>query len=136
VSCPSAGNCAAAGGYAGDGGPAGAWVMNEKSGRWGSVHELTRTSEQGSATSVSCWSRGNCVAAGSFFLIKDGVNQAFVVTEKNGRWGSAEQVSGLAALSKGAGDQILSVSCPSPGACSAGGSYGYTTEGFVVSRVN
>ena len=71
-----------------------------------------------------------------YLLIKEGANQAFVLSEKNGSWGSVEQVSGLAALGKGGGDQILAVSCPSPGACSAGGSYGSPTEGFVVSRVS
>jgi hypothetical protein len=135
VSCPSAGNCAAAGSSTGDGGPDGAWVANQKKGSWGPVDDMTRPLGEGSSSSMSCWSAGNCVAGGSYTLPNDGNNpQAFIVSEKSGRWGAAKQVSGLVALSKGGGDQILSLSCPSAGGCSAGGSYGYPTEGFVVSQ--
>jgi hypothetical protein len=135
VSCPSAGNCAAAGSSTGDGGPDGAWVVNEKKGSWGPVDDLSRPVGQGSSTSMSCWSAGNCVAGGSYTVPSEGDNpQAFIVSEKSGRWGDTKQVSGLVALSKGGGDQILSLSCLSAGGCSAGGSYGYPTQGFVVSQ--
>jgi murein endopeptidase len=109
--------------------------VNEKKGSWGPVDDMTRPLGEGSSTSMSCWSAGNCVAGGSYTLPSEGDNpQAFIVSEKSGRWGDTKQVSGLVALSKGGGDQILSLSCPSAGGCSAGGSYGYPTEGFVVSQ--
>src|SRR5947207_8762231 len=40
-----------------------------------------------------------------------------------GTWGKARKVPGLAALSKGAGDTVSSVSCATPGNCGAVGSY-------------
>jgi hypothetical protein len=50
-------------------------------------------------------------------------NQGFVVSEKNGVWGRAVEVPGLAALNKGGNAGVGSVSCASPGTCAAGGSY-------------
>src|SRR5690242_8514098 len=54
-----------------------------------------------------------------------------------GTWGTAREVPGTAALNVGGAAQILSVSCPSAGSCSAGGSYsGATgTQAFVVNEV-
>ncbi len=65
--------------------------------------------------------------------------QAFVVSETDGTWGTAEEVPGTAALNTGRDAQIDSVSCASAGNCSAGG--GYTdqppaTQAFVVSETN
>jgi hypothetical protein len=65
------------------------------------------------------------------------VTQAFVVSEVHGTWRKAEEVPGTAALSKGRGAQITSVSCASPGHCSAGGVYAdrsHVALAFVVSR--
>jgi hypothetical protein len=60
----------------------------------------------------------------------------FVAAERNGRWGRATLVPGLAALGGGA---VTSVSCGSAGNCAAGGIYegrliGF--RGFVVSQRN
>jgi hypothetical protein len=69
---------------------------------------------------VSCASAGNCAAGGHY---TDGGHhlRAFVVSEANGRWGTARQVPGPAGLS-GAGDTgVQSVSCASAGNCAAGG---------------
>jgi hypothetical protein len=61
-----------------------------------------------------------------------------VVSEVNGTWGDAVEVSGIAATPL---DSFLvsSVSCGSPGNCAAGGYYddssGYS-HAFVVSEVN
>jgi len=70
--------------------------------------------------SVSCGSPGNCAAGGQYF---DALGaHAFVLTERNGRWGRAVEVPGLAALnSKYA--QVSSVSCAPACACAAGGYY-------------
>jgi hypothetical protein len=63
----------------------------------------------------------------------------FVVGEAHGTWGTAEQVPGSSALNPGGIAQINTVSCASPGNCSAGG---YTTDGggnsqaFVVDQAN
>src|SRR6266487_439495 len=82
--------------------------------------------------SVSCASAGNC-AAGGVYWDRHAQEQGFVAAERNGRWGRAIKVPGLAAL--GGGD-VFSVSCASAGNCAAGGSYipnrhGYF-QGFVA----
>jgi hypothetical protein len=59
------------------------------------------------------------------------------VTAAGGGWAKAEEVPGTASLNTGGSAQIASVSCPSAGNCSAGGSYlgSGGTEPFVVSQV-
>jgi len=143
VSCASAGNCAAGGYYDSPGSQA--FVVSERNGAWGKAIEVPglaalNVSEAAQINSVSCPSAGNCAAGGSY---TDGVGsfQAFVVSEKNGTWGKAIEVPGLAVLNAGfpATARVNSVSCPSAGNCAAGGSY---TDGsnqqqpFVVSEKN
>jgi hypothetical protein len=72
-------------------------------------------------TSISCVSAGNCAAAGSY-AVQFASAQGFVVSEKNGRWGKAIELPGLASLNKN--DQLLniSVSCGTAGNCAAAGS--------------
>ena len=85
--------------------------------------------------SVSCGSAGNC-AAGGFYTGPVRV-QAFVVSERNGRWGKAIAVPGLGALNVGGNAQVNSVSCGSAGNCAAGGSYrdgSGNPQAFVVSQ--
>ncbi|MHB1431643.1 MAG: hypothetical protein ACYCVZ_05965 [Streptosporangiaceae bacterium] len=72
--------------------------------------------------SVSCTAAGNCAAAGSF-TDRARHGQAFVVSERHGIWGRAEEVPGLAALNVGGSAGIHQVSCSSAGNCSAGGWY-------------
>jgi hypothetical protein len=63
---------------------------------------------------------------------------AWARTPAASSWGKAGQVPGLAALA-GAGDSGLNtLSCASPGNCSAGGFYQQTSrsEAFVVSQVH
>jgi hypothetical protein len=127
VSCASAGNCAAGGDYTDGHRHQQAFVISEQHGMWG---EAIRVPGSGAlnaggnaqVNSVSCPSAGNCVAGGSY---TDGSNrgQAFVVSERNGRWGKAIAVPGLGSLNKGGSAQVFSLSCPSAGTCAAGGSY-------------
>jgi hypothetical protein len=59
-----------------------------------------------------------------------------VVSEKDGVWGRAEEVPGLAALRTGRFASVLSLSCAQPGDCGAGGFYeevSFAVQGFVVS---
>ncbi len=75
--------------------------------------------------SVSCASAGNC-AAGGYYSTNSGqrpLQEPFVVNEVKGRWGRAEKVPGMSKMNRG-GAEIESVSCSSPGNCSAGGLYG------------
>jgi hypothetical protein len=146
VSCPSAGNCGAGGYYTDSSGRAQAFVAGEVKGRWGSAVEVPGTAALNTGglaqvNSVSCASPGNCSAGGDYLsrVGKGDKSQAFVAGEVKGRWGSAVEVPGTAALNTGGLAQVSSVSCASPGNCSAGGDYtdgsGHT-QVFVVSEVN
>jgi hypothetical protein len=86
--------------------------------------------------SVSCASAGDCSAGGEYYDSSSHY-QAFVVSQADGAWGKAKEVPGTATLNKGGDAQISSVSCASPGECSAGGAYEDTSshlQAFVDSQ--
>jgi hypothetical protein len=129
VSCPSAGSCVAGGTYTDSGTYSQAFVVSERNGTWGTAIRIPFNGNAyypdgyGAINAVSCASAGNCAAGG--YDNGDPIiptDSAFVVNEKNGRWGKVRQVPGLATLSVGRPD-ILSVSCASAGNCVAGGYY-------------
>jgi len=140
LSCPSAGTCAAGGEY-GDGSGQQAFVVSERHGVWGTAIEvpgLGALNTRGFAelSSVSCPSAGTC-AAGGDYRDGSGHEQAFVVSERHGVWGTAMEVPGSGALNKGPFAEVSSVSCPSARYCAAGGTYidrSHHQQGFVVSR--
>ena len=146
VSCGSAGSCSAAGSYTDGSGHSQPFVVSQHKGRWGraeKVRSLAALRAGGGASIylVSCGSAGSCSAAGSY-TDGSGHSQPFVVSQHKGRWGRAEKVPGLAALSAGRNAEIDSVSCASAGSCSAGGLYATRSSGrtntsyqaFVVSQ--
>jgi hypothetical protein len=143
VSCASAGNCGAGGEYASGSGVYQAFVVGESNGTWGKALEVPGTAAlnrggDAQVISVSCASAGNCSAGGDYSS-SSGQYQAFVVDEKNGTWGKAQQIPGLAALNTGANAQVNSVSCTSAGNCSAGGEYFVTAangQAFVAGETN
>jgi len=61
-----------------------------------------------------------------------------VASERDGRWGKAIEVPGLAALNTGGFAFVFSVSCPSAGSCAAGGYYRdrHGQQGFVAVEKN
>jgi hypothetical protein len=67
--------------------------------------------------------------------------QAFVVSEKDGTWGTAIEAPGSGILNTGGDAVVRSVSCGSAGNCAAGGTY-YAkitptrTQAFVISQKN
>jgi hypothetical protein len=127
LSCPSAGNCVAGGSFEDALGLQRAFVVNESGGTWGDAKEVpgTATLNAGGAASVaslSCSSAGNC-AAGGYYRDHSFHFQAFVVNESGGTWASAKEVPGTATLNAGGSAVVISLSCPSAGNCSAGGSY-------------
>jgi hypothetical protein len=98
LSCASAGNCAVGGDYT-DGGHGQGFVAAERNGRWRKAIEvpgLAALNNGGNAhlSSVSCASPGNCAAAGTY---GQPYGLGFVAVEKNGVWGKATSVPGLAA---------------------------------------
>jgi hypothetical protein len=145
VSCASAGNCGAGGFYEDLGNPGHfqAFVVSERNGTWRKAIEVPGSgmlNKGGAAgvTSVSCASAGNC-AAGGFYEHSSVSLQAFVVSERNGTWGTARQVPGSGALNAGGSASVKSVSCPSAGNCAAGGYYfdgSWHYQAFVVSEQN
>jgi hypothetical protein len=141
VSCASPGNCAAGGPYQDDSGHLQAFVVTQRNGRWRKAIEvpgLAALNRGGYAwvRSVSC-AAGGC-SAGGYYQDGSGRTQAFVVTRKNGRWGRAIEVPGLAALNKGRDAWVRSVSCAA-GGCLAGGFYENVSgwsQAFVVTQRN
>jgi cytochrome c551/c552 len=143
VSCASAGNCVAAGEYT-DGDRHGqGFVADERNGVWGQaigIPGLNILNAGGSASvsSVSCGSPGNCAAGGSYAGGGDS-GQGFVADERDGIWGTAIEVPGLAARNKGGSASVDSVSCTPAGGCAAGGDYtdrGQEGHGFVADERN
>ena len=127
VSCPSAGNCAAGGTYTDRSHNSQGFAAVERDGRWRKAIEvpgLGALNKGGFAvvSSVSCASAGDC-AAGGDYADSEGKSQGFVAVERDGRWGTATEVPGLAVLGKGRNAQVLSVSCAPGGPCAAGGYY-------------
>ena len=138
VSCARTGACAAGGVYSRRGGEESGFVAMERHGRWGravQVPGLAALNKFGDAgvNSVSCARAGGC-AAGGWYQDSTGV-QGFVAVERDGRWGRAIKVPGLAALNAGRNARVLSVSCGSAGDCAAGGVYqdrAGGVQGFAV----
>ena len=143
VSCTSPGNCVAGGFYTDRHASTQGFVAVERNGAWGTAIEVPglaalNTGGNAGVSSVSCGSPGNCLAGGSY-QGRHGL-QGFVAVERNGRWGKATRVPGLAALNKGGGQtQVLSVSCAPPGRCWVSGLYSGSSrhrQGFVASEDN
>ena len=92
----------------------------------------------GALEAVACPAKGACTAVG-FYTTGAGAGQAFTATMANGKWGPAVEVPGSAALNKGGFAELSSVSCPTAGNCSAGGSYAASnaaTQPLVVTEKN
>jgi len=126
VSCGSAGDCAAGGFYTGAVSGQG-FVVSERNGRWGTAARLPglaalNAGGDAKISGVSCPSAGNC-AAGGFYADAKFHLQAFVASERDGRWAKAIEVPGTAALNAGGSASVSEVSCGSAGSCAAGGSY-------------
>jgi hypothetical protein len=126
ISCASAGNCSAGGSYAAKNTHSEAFVVDETNGTWGTAREVPGTAAlnatRAALTSVSCATAGNC-SAGGYYTDASGHQQAFVVTETGGAWGTAVEAPGSDALNAGGLAQVSSVSCATVGNCSAGGYY-------------
>ena len=109
------------------------------SGSWGRAIEVPglaalNTGGNAQVNSVSCASAGNCAAGGVYWQPSERF-QGYVADERNGVWGTAVEVPGLAALNTGGQAWVESVSCASPGNCAAGGNYSVGEDffhGFVA----
>jgi hypothetical protein len=141
LSCASPGNCGALGTYTDRSFNQHAFVASEKNGTWARATQIAGVTAldmaDGGFPALSCRSPGNCTAGG-VDTDTSGNQQAFVASEKNGTWGTAAQIPGLAALGP-AGNVLQALSCGSPGNCSAGGEYTDASgrrQAFVASEKN
>ena len=137
VSCATPGNCAAGGYYTNQWRGWEAFVVDETNGTWGTAITVPGATRSAQVTAISCSTPGNCVAGGDF----QGATgyTAFLVSEIDGTWGTAQEPAGLSSLNSGWGAGIASISCASPGNCTAGGTYAETSgtwQTFVVSETN
>ena len=138
LSCASAGHCAAGGFYEDGSGHFHGFLASQVHGKWGTAIQAPGTAGGGFVVSVSCAPAGPCTAAGNY-NDSSGHSQAFVVTQVHGTWGNARQVPGTAALNTGGSASLNSVSCPSAGNCSAGGTHTDSAghrQAFVDSQVH
>jgi hypothetical protein len=158
VSCASAGNCTIGGSYRDSHSHDQAYVVSERNGRWGTAIEIPGTAGlnaggEAGAGSVSCPGAGNCTVSGGY-ADSHGHGQVFVASERNGRWGTAIEIPGIASFLSSipghAGNAEVSamsclngyclagpMSCLSTGYCLAGGYYDDyfgQRQAFVVPR--
>jgi hypothetical protein len=125
VSCAAGGYCAAVGYYQTVAEKWAPYVATGKNGRWSKIALFNLSAlKQGVQPSpqsglVSCPSAGNCVAVGTY-QNRDNGTTLFYVNEKNGTWGKAEPIDGVAF---GWLDPPFRLACSSAGNCVIGGEY-------------
>jgi hypothetical protein len=107
---------------------------------WTNAIELPgiATLNQGAAAPgpLVCTSSGNCISGGEFQNASL-QQQAFLVQETSGTWGSAMTIG--EALNVGGAAEITAISCPSDGNCTAAGAYtdlGGTLHTMVINQVS
>ena len=142
ISCAAPGDCSAVGNYAVKNNHDRPIVDDETNGVWGKAEALTGlpARDEGGNTGayvVSCASPGNCGAGGTYSVGRNKL-LVFVVNEVHGRWGGIVTVPGVATLETGGYAYLTSISCPTPGNCSAGGYVASTggTQAFVLDEVD
>jgi hypothetical protein len=139
VSCATGNYCVAAGETSTDQLSDRATVAVDLSGTWQQAMLIPGLdSSDSQALSVSCPSVGNCTVVGSF---RDASNakQPFVEDEVNGTWGFFHTLGNFSQLNTGQFAELNSVSCQSPGNCTATGEYttlGGTPHAFLVAEVS
>jgi hypothetical protein len=147
VSCASPGNCTAVGYFRNGSGDDGwineAFTMTMTDGEWETAQpavfedDIQDETPDTSLKSVSCASPGNCTAVGGFERNSaDGdYTMAFIMTMTDGEWETAQP----AVFEDDIQNELTwalfdSVSCASPGNCTAVGGFerNYTTEAFTM----
>jgi hypothetical protein len=130
IACFAAGDCVVAGSYLDTAGRTQAFIASQTHGTWGKLSwvsglaRLDRGHHAGLGE-LSCPSKGNCTAAGSYTNAA-GTSLPFVVSQAHGVWGSAERVPNLTGLPgqiKGSLPGFGPISCASAGNCAAAGTY-------------
>jgi len=149
VSCAGVGNCVVGGWYEPGRRPVSVqpFLVVERNGKWGNGIKVPGvgilSGGTGAVDAVSCATPGNCAAGGDLYpspgYVYASHAQVFVADEKQGRWGQAIFVPGIAALNVGERASLNSISCASRGNCAAGGYYtdhAHKQHAFVVAENN
>ncbi len=140
IACPSPGDCTAVGYYSTSETSSNVFSVTEKNGTWGKAQAVPGipAGEHVVITRIVCHSANNCTGAGTFSTGTIGVFSPFAINEVNGKWGKITALAGVSA--SGAGDQqVLSLSCPTPGDCTAAGNFRPPSgpdQPFVVAETN
>jgi hypothetical protein len=145
LACSSAGNCVAGGAYANAAGSTEGLLLSQVGGQWRAP--VTIAAPSGAAASAlvtvysaACGANGDCSAVGTY-QDKAGDSLGFVDNEVGGTWRGAIALSLPANAAAAQDAQIRSIACPSPGNCSAVGTYSQKssplslTEGLVINEV-
>ena len=155
VTCTNLGNCVGVGLYSDTNGSNDdqAMVATETGGAWGAASEITLPAGASTTAggqfaqlqSVTCTSPGNCVAVGSYVPASTNPalnDQAMVVAESGGIWGTAQQLTLPSNYETNGTLQtayLSTVTCTSPGNCVAAGAYNDMSddpEGMVVTEAS
>jgi hypothetical protein len=126
VSCAAPNDCAAVGWYVvGHSETQHGLLLTERSGHWkaAKISLPAGASAPGGVflTSVSCPSRGNCVAVG--YYGSHGKTRGLIVRERGGKWGRATNAALPSNASASSHAFLNTVTCPSARSCVAGGDY-------------
>jgi hypothetical protein len=143
VSCAATGECSAVGYYNDSNNLTQSFAVSLVNGTWGTARTIPglaalNTDGDSQLNTVSCTSAGSCSAGGDYDDAVDG-DQAFVVSQVDGVWGTATALPGLAALNTGNDAVVSSISCTTSGYCTAVGYYetvGEKYQGFVATQTN
>jgi hypothetical protein len=142
VSCPSASACTAVGGIAGrNGGQFKTLIESWDGTRWSVVPSPNGPNEESHIYhlyNVSCPSASACTAVGTFGHLKGTKGsdyQTFVESWDGTRWSVVPSPNGPNEGEPNY-DQLWDVSCPSASACTAVGSFGYSSDETLVESWN
>jgi hypothetical protein len=141
VSCASAGNCTAVSRYTDSSGNQQGLLLTQTAGTWKATKAPLPAGAAANPavtlSSVSCASAGNCTAVGSY-TGSSGNQQGLLLTQTPGTWKAAKAPLPTGAAADPFAD-LSSVSCASPGNCTAGGNYADSSgnrQGLLVTRTS
>jgi hypothetical protein len=142
VSCVSSGNCVSGGQYLDSSGDAQGFLVNEVNGTWATATELvlpagaTQAGHNGGVVALACVAAGECIAGASYYDAS-GNYQAGIVSEANGVWGTAQQITLPAAGSSvGIDGGIYALACHSNGTCEGVGTYEDANQNYPAFTVS
>jgi hypothetical protein len=132
VSCVTAGICTAVGDYADSSGSFQGLLLTQTAGTWATGTQATLPANAGhdiaNVLSVSCASAGNCTAVGEYYD-NSGNEQGLLLTQAAGTWATGTQAPLPADAASKPYAVASSVSCTSPGNCTAAAGYNTNSPG-------